>query len=241
MPITWNQAEADRVIHQEQPFKEQECNQYFDDITTNYTDRNISIVMNAAKQGDTEAQLELAKRYEQGNGVPKSDREAVEWIVEAAHQHNALAQVYLGACYSDGHVVPQDDNQAFKWFFASAEQGCADAQCMLGLCYTAGIGTTENEEEALKWYTKAAEQNYSVAQFELGWYYEDVVQDYVLAVDWYSKAANQGDKDAQYALGLCYYNGKGVRIDYDRAFGLIKQAAAQGNEEAIKFAKKHNL
>ena len=212
-------------------------NSWFD---TNYKDKDINTIKKLAECGDSDAQIELANRYDEGEGVPQSDYMAVKWITKAATLDNSQGQLLLGFCYMEGNVVKKDEYNAFKWFYKSAGQGNAVGQYMLSICYEEGTGTPINESEALKWLTMAAEQNYSVAQCELGLYYEEL-QDYHLAVDWYSKAVNQGNRDAQYALGLCYYNGKGVRIDYDRAFKLIKQAAAQGNEEAIKFAKEHNL
>jgi len=41
-------------------------------------------------------QLELAARYREGNGVPKSMEEAIKWWTKAAEQGNAVSQFKLG-------------------------------------------------------------------------------------------------------------------------------------------------
>lgn len=45
-------------------------------------------------------------------------------------------------------------------------------------------------------------------------------------------SAEQGDADAMYKLGRCYYLGKKVERDHDKAFGYIIQAAELGHHEA---------
>lgn len=43
---------------------------------------------------------------------------------------------------------------------------------------------------------------------------------------------SQANSDAQAILGSWYYEGTGVKKDYDEAFKLFKKAAEQGNAEA---------
>ncbi len=45
-------------------------------------------------------------------------------------------------------------------------------------------------------------------------------------------AAEQGIAVAQYYLGICYYNGEGVKQDFNEAFRWYKSAAEQGNADA---------
>ncbi|MGX2975159.1 tetratricopeptide repeat protein, partial [Ursidibacter arcticus] len=46
------------------------------------------------------------------------------------------------------------------------------------------------------------------------------------------EAAEQGIPEAQYNLGLMYYNGQGVKQDYQQAEKLFQQAAEQGIAQA---------
>ncbi len=45
--------------------------------------------------------------------------------------------------------------------------------------------------------------------------------------------AQQGDSEAQCDLGLCYYNGEGVRQDYERAAYWWSKAAKQGHVDSM--------
>ena len=57
-------------------------------------------------------------------------------------------------------------------------------------------------------------------------------QDDRAAAEWYARAAETGNADGQYHLGYFYYEGRGVPRDFGRAYGLWRQAAAQGHVAA---------
>src|SRR5260370_10443986 len=79
-----------------------------------------------AEQGKASAQHQLAKMYENGEGVPKSQAEAMKWYRLAAEQGHAGAQLYLGGMYLAGDGVPRDNVQAYVWFSLSAAAGQGD-------------------------------------------------------------------------------------------------------------------
>ena len=61
--------------------------------------------------------------YDNGEGVPEDDREAVKWYRKAADQGLALAQYNLGLAYAAGEGVPEDDREAVKWYRKAARSG----------------------------------------------------------------------------------------------------------------------
>ena len=73
---------------------------------------DLDTVRQAADQGDAEAQYNLGVIYNNGEGVPKDDAEAVRWFQLAAEQGYAKAQFELGYKYRWGHGVPLDDAEA---------------------------------------------------------------------------------------------------------------------------------
>lgn len=73
------------------------------------------------------AQFALGIMYDEGQGVPKDDREAVRWYRMAAEQANASAQFNLGNVYYNGQGVPKDYVQAYTWWNLAAAQGEEDA------------------------------------------------------------------------------------------------------------------
>lgn len=70
----------------------------------------------AAKQGNAGAQYRLGGMYDNGQGVPQNDAEAVKWYRLAAVQGNAGAQTDLGFMFSSGRGVPQNYVVAYALF-----------------------------------------------------------------------------------------------------------------------------
>ena len=59
----------------------------------------IGEVKAKAEAGDAESQVELGRRYDDGEGVAKDQVEAAKWFRKAAEQNYAQAQYNLGVCY----------------------------------------------------------------------------------------------------------------------------------------------
>ena len=116
-----------------------------------------------ADQGFGPAQGIIGIMYEQGQGVPENDTEAVKWFRLAADQGNSVGQIGLGAIYSKGKGVPQDDIEAAKWYRLAAIQGVAMAQYNLAVRYYQGRGVPQNFIFAYVWFNLAALQNYADA------------------------------------------------------------------------------
>ena len=91
-------------------------------------------------QGHAKAQFNLAVMCENGLGVPKDERKAVEWYQKAANQEYADAQINLGTMYDRGHGIPKDDAKAFGWYQKAAIQGVSQAQFNLAVMYDTGRG-----------------------------------------------------------------------------------------------------
>ena len=89
-----------------------------------------------AEGGDKIEQNNLGVMYDDGEGVPEDDKEAVKWYTKAAEQGVDAAQYNLGNMYRDGEGVPQDYKEAFKWYTKAAEQGMPAPRTTLGLCTT---------------------------------------------------------------------------------------------------------
>ena len=113
--------------------------------------------LQAAEQGNAEAQFNLGNMYREGRGVRQDDAEAVRWYRQAAEQGDAQAQTNLGLMYANGLGVRQDDAEAFGWFRQAADQGFAIAQTNLGVMYDDGRGVRQDRALAQEWYGKACQ------------------------------------------------------------------------------------
>ena len=83
------------------------------------------------EQREAYAQSSLGFIYDNGEGVPENDAEAVRWYRLAAEQGDAIAQSNLGVMYANGRGVPENDAEAVKGYRLAAEQGDASAQSNL--------------------------------------------------------------------------------------------------------------
>ena len=81
-----------------------------------------------AERGLAFAQVNLGLMYDNGEGVPENDAEAVRWYRLAAEQGNALAQTNLGLMYATGEGVPQNNARAYMWWSVAAAQGNESAR-----------------------------------------------------------------------------------------------------------------
>ena len=197
--------------------------------------RAFPVCSRAAEQGDVLAQFILGAMYENGDGVPENDREAVKWYRLVAEQGLANAQLKLGWMYANGEGVPKNYREAAKWFRLAAEQGDVFAQFNLGQMYRKGEGVSKNDREAVKWYRLAAEQGHANAQNNLGNRYdngEGVTENDREAAKWYRLAAEQGVATAQYNLALMYHSGEGVPKNNREAVKWVRLAAEQGHAQA---------
>lgn len=79
--------------------------------------------LQAAEQGDAEAQYNLGVMYAQGQGVRQDDAQAVQWYRQAAEQGYAQAQSNLGVMYYNGQGVRQNYKIAKEWFGKACDNG----------------------------------------------------------------------------------------------------------------------
>ena len=96
--------------------------------------------------------------YDNGEGVPKDNAEAVRWYHLGAEQGYALAQFNLGVMYDNGEGVPKDAAEAVRWVRLAAAQGTAIAQFNLGRMYANGEGVPKDDVTAYAWLNIAAAQ-----------------------------------------------------------------------------------
>ncbi len=165
-----------------------------------YGNEKVRNFRKAAEKGNALAQYNLGACYINGEGIPKNEKKAFEWINKSAEQGYDLGQYALGTLYADGKGVPVNDAKAAEWFRKAAEQGEPQAQFSLGAIYADGKGLEQNDELAAEWYTKAAEKGNASAQLYLGIAYlkgKGIEKNQEIAMAWLHKASEQGNKDAE--------------------------------------------
>jgi TPR repeat protein len=184
-----------------------------------------------AKDGNAEAEYQIGKCYQTGDGVKQDSIQAAKWFRFAAGQGLNEAQFSLGQCYFDGNGEERDVGKAVELWRQAADQGLAEAQFSLGQCYFQGRGVEKDTSKAAELWRKAADQGVSAAQFCLGQCYFDgtgVDKDVSRAAELWQQAAKQGDAYAQNNLGNSYLGGLGIPRDPIKAVEWFQKAADKG-------------
>ena len=83
-----------------------------------------------AKQGDAQAQYNLAGLYVYGYGVDLDEKKAFEWYKKSAQQGLAKAQYNVGAMYLTSTGVNQSYKKAKHWLSLAYENGIEDSKSL---------------------------------------------------------------------------------------------------------------
>lgn len=122
----------------------------------------------AANDGNTRAQVNLGRIFEQGApGVEQNWDAAIRWYQMAADAGDADAQQHLGYLYENGLGLAKNPLTAAEFYQAAAEQGRVTAQNNLGRLYQLGNGVQQDTAQAQYWYQKAAAQGSAAAKANL--------------------------------------------------------------------------
>ena len=131
----------------------------------------VKLFKNAADQGHSYAQNNLAEMHRLGQGVEQNENEAIKWFMKAAQQGIPNAQNNVGLACKTGEGTKQSDSEAVLWFRKAADhddyevhRGISEAQANLGMMYFMGRGVAKSDSEAVLWFRKAADQGNSEAQ-----------------------------------------------------------------------------
>ncbi|HEY1064609.1 MAG TPA: C39 family peptidase [Pirellulales bacterium] len=125
-------------------------------------DAALQELVEKANRGDADAQLALAGRYRDGQGVAKDAAEAMRWGHLAADQGHPAAQDFVGWMYFRGVQVRHNPVLAAAYFKSAAERS-ATAAWNLGQCYFAAQGVEHDVPKALELWRKAAEMGHGRA------------------------------------------------------------------------------
>jgi TPR repeat protein len=76
-----------------------------------------------AKQGNVQAQFDIAIAYAKGDGVKKDETKAFYWFHKSARGGNTMAKYYMGVSFLQGRGVRRDIHLARYWFKQAAKAG----------------------------------------------------------------------------------------------------------------------
>lgn len=182
----------------------------------------------AADQGDEESNQLCAQLEDFLSGKPKFV--PFKETKRNAEAGDTGAQKILADYYATGYETDRDLVKALYWMKKAAASGdsrFAD--------HAQGFVDSFSDIEEI---VKRAEQKDPQALAQLAEKYVGIAQNYPNyeqekglqeAFETAGKAADAGDPLGMFVLGMCYENGYGTEVDYDKAFGLYKRSAELGN------------
>ena len=180
----------------------------------------------AARQNHVDAQIRLARCYEEGIGVCQNENEAMEWYEKASSNGNIIAtQKYLKLKYRE-----EEYKNVIRYraeLLKAADKGNPNSQFLLGEWFRIHNRQLKYSKEAFVWYSKAAKKNHGDAMLKLAECYENgfgVPIDNIEAIKWYKKAAKSGNKIACIKLAESYLHGNLVNKDTLEAIKWFEQA-----------------
>jgi TPR repeat protein len=163
----------------------------------------VELYGDAADRGLTVAIHNLANLYRGGEGVEKSEVDAVRLYRQAAERGLALSMFVLAEALQAGRGSAKDETAAARWYRRASDTGYPPAMTALGVMLENGQGVAKDPEQANTWYRRAAEAGEAIAARYLGINYEKGIgapEDAGEAARWYRKAAGAGDAEASRLL-----------------------------------------
>ena len=196
-----------------------------DFITFCTDDDNIQWIIDAAEQGDSNAQFALSEYYLFKENDLHTAELAFSWTMKSAQQGNSWGENNVAYCYRHGLGITQDVGKALEWYKKSASQGNTSGLSNVGYCYENGIGIEKDAVAALQWYLKSAEGGNPNSQNKVGDLYSEGVGTEInptAAIGWYEKAADNGISDALFSLLQIYWG-----LKFGRNYRNYQVAAAK--------------
>lgn len=113
---------------------------------------NIKALKKLMKKNNTEALVQMAIKYEEGNEVFQSNTKALEMSIKAAELGLAQAYALIAQYYDDGIVVEQNQSKVLEFLNVSAKKGSIPAHRWLAEIHN----KNGNVKEGIKHYKLTA-------------------------------------------------------------------------------------
>ena len=161
----------------------------------------------------------------------------------------SVGQLKTAQCFLSGTGCLQSNVTAISYLERAALQEEKEAQYLLGNLHAQGYadgGADTNKMErggkiATHWWLKSAINGFANAQYSIGEAllcgFGGLIRNEEESSVWFEKAASQGHVNAQNELGTCFYQGRGIGQDFQKAAYYYELALMQGHKKAKKNLK----
>ena len=185
-------------------------------------EKTIEEIKELVKENNSDAMVELAKRYFTGKGVQKDFKVALRYFEKAETAGNINGTYGIAKCYFYGRGLKQDYEKAYNIFYnLMTKYNDINSKYYIGVMYYHGYFVKQNYEMAYNIFKEMADNgDIDAKKYIAGMYYygygtkKDFKKVRELG-ELFEKVKN--DKYTSYFLGEIYYYGKDTEINYEKA------------------------
>lgn len=210
--------------------------EFLDETSDEYNpERGLSLMWEAAEDGNSFAQYRLGKILVQGIICEKDITSGLYWLEKSANQDNEWAEYYLGKQYLGNGDIEKNSKRSIYLLKNACKQGNRFAQYTLACQYLFSEEYTDKQISAVRLLELSAKQNFAPAEKMLAFMLikgELIPKDDVRAGRLLEHSVQLGDDKAQYALAKLLLKSDTVAKDIPRAVKLLYSASQSGNEWA---------
>lgn len=206
-------------------------------------EKAVEYYIEAADLGNVDAIYSLGFCYATSTGIEYDAEKAEKLLAYAADNGNLNAAVKLGNYFYWGDYLPQDYAKGYQYLKYAAEQGDANSMATVGNILLKGYGAYDgwgparDQELGKQYIEKACELNDPYGLFlaanNYRYGYDGFPEDLTYGTKLLRKAAEAGHIYGQFQYALACFNGEGVPKDLNQYVKWVREAAGNGNDEAV--------
>ena len=187
----------------------------------------VAHFMEASAKNNLFATLNLARLYQEGNGVERDIEKARNLYQRAFDTGYTDAMVLCGNAILEQLNGETDYPDALKCYEKAVLKRSPYAAYRMGWMYLEGVGVNMDEKRAWNYFQQSMQMQYPDAMAEVGVIYRDgtlVDKDMQKGVDLLLKAADKGNVRAMRELANMYLEGYGVEADFSKSKEWLRKA-----------------
>lgn len=206
-------------------------------------EKAVECYMKAADEGHVESIYSLGYCYANALGVEQDQEAADKLLSYAADNGHVNAAAKLGEYLYWGDYLPLDRARGFQYLKHAADNGNAHSMALVGNNYIEGFGAyegwgpTKDLAVGKEYIDKACELNSPYGLFlaanKYRHGYDGFPENLEYGTQLLKRAADAGHHYAQLQYALACWNGDGVPRSEQEYVKWMREAAGNGNDEAI--------
>ncbi|WP_160288256.1 tetratricopeptide repeat protein [Pseudomonas knackmussii] len=194
------------------------------------------LIVEAARQGELEAQALLGQILLDGQGIERDPALAATWFGIAAQRGHSMARNMLGRCLEHGWGVPVNLAAAAEQYALAAADDLDWALYNLANLLATGRGAPKDPAHALALYMRAADLGHAKSMNLVGRHFEEglcVSRDLDQAREWYRRSAEAGDFRGQFSHAAMLAEAG----ELEAALDWLRRALEGGNLNFLRVAR----